>query len=116
MDPLQIMREELDKIRKGLNQVRERLDLPPLPPIPPTPPPDPRDAPKLFKEHVEARRPLFGGRRTPVRMRDKETGKEYPSKAALGRDLAHLAGTTSDDPFAFYKLLHKFPGRFEEIE
>ena len=91
------LKEEFEAFK---TQVDKKLPIPtpPLPKVPSAP-----------------RRPLFGGHRGPVRMVDTETGKEYPSKYALGKELAHLAGTTPEDHMAFYKLLTRFPGRFKEL-
>lgn len=55
---------------------------------------------------------LFGGKRERAAIKDTKTGKVYPSKSAVGKALASEADTTSDDHFAWYKLLAKFPDRF----
>lgn len=58
---------------------------------------------------------LFGGNRARTPIRDTDTGKVYKSKSACGRALCTEAGTDSNDHFAWYKLLAKFPSRFEEL-
>jgi len=58
---------------------------------------------------------LFGGKRTRTAIKDTETGVVYPSKAATGRALCEEVGTDETDHFAWYKLIAKFPDRFEEL-
>lgn len=60
----------------------------------------------------------FGGVQLPNpshRIRDRKTKKEYPAKAALGRDLAHLVGGDPRDQFVFFKLAAAYPERFEVL-
>lgn len=49
------------------------------------------------------------------RIRDVKTGKEYPAKAALGRDLAHLVGGDPSDQFVYFKIAATYPERFEVL-
>lgn len=46
-------------------------------------------------------------------IRDLETGKEYPAKAAAGRDLAHLVGGDPKDQFVWFQIAAQYPQRFE---
>ena len=58
---------------------------------------------------------LFGGKRTRTKVRDIETGVTYNSKAEVGRKLAGLVNGNPKDNFIWYRILQKFPNRFEEI-
>ncbi len=49
------------------------------------------------------------------RIRDTQTGKEYPAKAAAGRDLAHLVGGDPKDQFVYFKIARKYPERFRVL-
>lgn len=57
---------------------------------------------------------LFGGKREHVAMKDTKTGKLYPSKARLAKELAPEFGLSQDDHFAIYKIMAKAPDRFVE--
>ena len=59
---------------------------------------------------------LFGGKRARIKIRDIETGVVYKSKYEAGKKLAALVGGDSSDHFVWYKILHAFPDRFEEIK
>lgn len=48
---------------------------------------------------------LFGGKRAQSPMKDLKTGEIYPSKAALGKNLAEEAGADPKDTFAYYKVI-----------
>ena len=73
-----------------------------------------------LKERIEAlegkpaRKPLFGGRATPVPIIDTKTKRVYHSKFTTGRALSAEAGTTTEDKFSWYKLAAKFPDRFRD--
>lgn len=47
------------------------------------------------------------------RIRDVRTGKQYPAKAAAGRDLAHLVGGDPNDQFVWFEIAAMHPERFE---
>lgn len=47
------------------------------------------------------------------RIRDLKTGKQYPSKAAAGRDLARLVGGDPSDQFVWFEVAAMHPERFE---
>ena len=51
-------------------------------------------------------------RRVANPILDVKTRKQYPSKAAAGRDLAHLVNGDRRDNFVWYKLLRAMPDRF----
>jgi len=59
---------------------------------------------------------LFGGKRKRIKIRDIETGVVYKSKYEAGKKLAALVDGDSSDHFVWYKILHAFPNRFEEIK
>lgn len=46
------------------------------------------------------------------RIRDVLTKKEYPAKAAAGRDLAHLVNGDPSDQFIWFEIARTFPDRF----
>lgn len=46
-------------------------------------------------------------------IRDLKTGKEYPSKAAAGRDLAHLVSGDPKDQFIWFEIAATYAERFE---
>lgn len=48
-------------------------------------------------------------------IRDTQTGKEYPAKAAAGRDLAHLVGGDPKDQFVYFKIARAYPERFRVL-
>lgn len=72
---------------------------------------------KAFGEVKKAipKKGLFGGKREKKAILDTQTKVIYPSKAAVGKKLAEEADTDALDHFAWYKLLNKFPDRFEEL-
>lgn len=45
------------------------------------------------------------------RVLDTETGKEYESKAAAGRDLAYLVSGDPKDQFVYFKVARTYPER-----
>lgn len=47
------------------------------------------------------------------RIRDVKTGTQYRSKAAAGRDLAHLVGGDPSDQFVWFEIAARHPERFE---
>lgn len=49
------------------------------------------------------------------RVRDVATNKEYPSKAAAGRDLAHLVGGDPKDQFVWFQIARALPDRFRVL-
>lgn len=49
------------------------------------------------------------------RIRYRKTGKEYPSKAAAGRDLAHLVRGDPKDQFVWFEIAAAYPERFEVL-
>lgn len=46
------------------------------------------------------------------RIKDTETGKEYESKAAAGRDLARLVNGDPKDQFVWFSIARAYPERF----
>jgi hypothetical protein len=46
------------------------------------------------------------------RIQDTETRTEYESKAAAGRDLAHLVNGDPKDQFVWFQIARTFPERF----
>lgn len=52
------------------------------------------------------------GKRIIMPILDVKTGKEYPSKAAAGRDLAHLVKGDPKNNFVFFEIQRKMPERF----
>ncbi|MCJ7654812.1 MAG: hypothetical protein MUO97_05850, partial [Dehalococcoidia bacterium] len=59
---------------------------------------------------------LFGGKREKTAIKDKTTGTVYPSKAAVGKTLyKEIEGGDPADHFMWYKLLSKFPDRWETL-
>jgi len=49
------------------------------------------------------------------RILDTETGAQYESKAAAGRDLAHLVGGDPKDQFVWFKIARTYPERFRVV-
>jgi Arc/MetJ family transcription regulator len=49
------------------------------------------------------------------RIRDIVARKEYPSKAAAGRDLAHLVDGDPRDQFVWFQIARAFPDRFRVL-
>lgn len=49
------------------------------------------------------------------RIRDVRTGKEYPSKAAAGRDLAALVSGDPKDQFVWFQIADREPERFRVL-
>lgn len=49
------------------------------------------------------------------RIRDVRTAKEYPAKAAAGRDLAALFGLDPKDQFAWFQIADRDPERFRVL-
>jgi Arc/MetJ family transcription regulator len=49
------------------------------------------------------------------RIRDVVARKEYPSKAAAGRDLAHLVSGDPRDQFVWFQIARAFPDRFRVL-
>lgn len=47
------------------------------------------------------------------RILDVQTGREYPAKAAAGRDLAHLVGGDPKDQFVWFEIAATYPERFQ---
>ena len=103
-DPIERLMQEIQKLKEEVELLRSSAGLP-KPPVLPTLPPTPPGPGRV----------LFGGRRTPTRVLDTTTGKYYGTKTELGKMLGYLAGALSDDRFAYYKLIAKFPGRFKDI-
>ena len=58
---------------------------------------------------------LFGGKRNRTKVKDLETGIIYNSKSEAGKKLAHLVDGNPADNFVWYRILQKFPNRFQEI-
>jgi hypothetical protein len=50
------------------------------------------------------------------RVRDSQTGKEYPTLAAAGRELAYLVQGDPKNNLVWYEIERRFPGRFEVYE
>lgn len=50
------------------------------------------------------------------RIRDLKTGKQYPSKAAAGRDLARLVSGDPNDQFVWFEIAARHPERFEVMD
>jgi len=48
---------------------------------------------------------LFGGKRTPVPMKDLKTGKVYPSRAAVGKAFAVEAGGDQFNTMVYYTVV-----------
>jgi len=65
-------------------------------------------------EGKPAKKALFGGRATAVPIIDTTTKRVYHSKFTCGKSLAAEAGTKEEDKFAWYKLIARFPNRFQE--
>jgi Arc/MetJ family transcription regulator len=42
---------------------------------------------------------------------DTKTGKQYPAKAAAGRDLAHLVDGDPKNQFVYFEIARRFPDR-----
>jgi hypothetical protein len=66
----------------------------------------------LKKTTVKKSTGLFGGKREKTAIKDTKTGKVYPSKAAVGRNLASEFGLDITDNFAWYKIQLRAPDRF----
>lgn len=72
---------------------------------------------EVDKKAVKKSTGLFGGKRTKTAIKDKTTNKIYPSKAATGKALyGEIEGGDPADHFMWYKLIAKFPDRFEELD
>ena len=71
----------------------------------------------LDKKTVKKASGLFGGKRKKMAIKDTTTGTIYPSKSAVGKALyGEIDGGDPGDHFLWYKLLTKFPDRFEELD
>lgn len=55
---------------------------------------------------------LFGGKREKTAIKDTKTGKIYPSKASVGKNLAGEYKLDVTDNFAWYKIISQAPDRF----
>ena len=70
---------------------------------------------EVDKKAVKKSSGLFGGKRQKTAIKDTKTGKIYPSKARLGKELSGKEGFEGIDPgnnFAYYQIVAKAPDRF----
>jgi len=66
----------------------------------------------LEKTSVKKSAGLFGGKREKTAIKDTKTGKIYPSKASVGKNLAKEFNLDINDNFAWYKIISQAPERF----
>lgn len=71
---------------------------------------------ELDKKTVKKASGLFGGKRKKMAIKDTTTGKIYPSKSAVGKAVYAEVDGDPGDHFVWYKLMTKFPDRFEELD
>jgi len=71
-----------------------------------------KEVENLKKTSVKKSAGLFGGKRQKTAIKDTETGKIYPSKASVGRNLAGEFKLDVTDNFAWYKITSQAPDRF----
>ncbi len=67
---------------------------------------------KIERTTVKKSAGLFGGKREKTAIRDTKTGKIYPSKASVGKNLAGEFDLDALDHFAWYKIQSAAPVRF----
>ncbi len=60
-------------------------------------------------------KPILGGKRRAVRVKDRNSGTIYDSKSKAGKALASEFGLDPNDSFVWYRILKLSPDRFEEI-
>lgn len=68
----------------------------------------------LKKTAVKKSTGLFGGKREKTAIKDTKTGKVYPSKASVGKNLAKEFNLDPLDSFVWYKIITQAPDRFIE--
>ena len=68
----------------------------------------------LKKSTVKKSTGLFGGKRTKTAIKDTKTGKIYPSKANMGKQVAAEFDLDPGNNFVYYQIILKAPDRFVE--
>ena len=69
------------------------------------------------KKTIKKATGLFGMKRTKTAIKDVTTGIVHASKSAVGKALyKEIEDGDPADRFIWYKLLAKFPDRFEELD
>ena len=70
--------------------------------------------PKESDSGVESR-PILGGKRRAVSVKDRNSGTIYDSKSKAGKALASEFGLDPNDSFVWYRIVKLSPERFEQI-
>lgn len=61
------------------------------------------------------RKPILGGKRRAVKVKDRDSGTTYDSKSKAGKALASEFGLDPNDSFVWYRIVQLSPDRFEEL-
>ena len=75
---------------------------------------DPGEA-SVAENNAAERRPILGGKRRAVKVKDKDSGTMYDSKSKAGKALAGEFGLDPNDNFVWYRIVKLSLDRFEEI-
>ena len=102
-EPKKTIEERMDAVEEAMTTILDMLEA------------QAKKIAEVDKKAVKKSTGLFGGKRTKTAIKDTVTGKIYPSKARLGKELAGKEGFEGIDPgnnFAYYQLISKAPERF----
>ena len=75
---------------------------------------DPVEASNVGDDGAE-RKAILGGKRRPVKVKDRNSGTVYDSKSKAGKALASEFGLDPNDSFVWYRIVKLSPDRFQQI-